>query len=408
MMRDSSGGDFAATVIPITRSLIFWECTEVRRWLEALQFGAQTLSAVFEKRVSGANLISMINSDRLGELGITRLTRAQLLWNLKAHRRRIDKGDQKAGTAVDPTVFLGVEERLKELEQGGGEGGGNASYRPYSDNPDSASQQLMVRAMPSPKRVGGGLPVQSEGAGGSGGDILDLMSMDIGGDGTGSSPERAPEDGSSANEGDVFLAIEAAPQPAPAPAAAAAATAAGAGGGTATQAKKKNKNKSAGKKTFNLIDFDEEGEEDGGAGEEGEGGDAEEEEEEEVAYSEGAMGPEATVFEVVFPPGHTPNILLEESQPGNKLTVKSFPKRADGSRGTAEADGKIEKGDFLLAVNSIRLEGLGFNDAIRVLTTQARLPAVTTVSPRAEAPEGSQSRDVVGERSQDRPFGRGC
>ncbi|CAN0236432.1 unnamed protein product, partial [Ectocarpus sp. 4 AP-2014] len=136
MMRDSSGGDFAATVIPITRSLIFWECTEVRRWLEALQFDAQTLSAVFEKRVSGANLISMINSDRLGELGITRLTRAQLLWNLK---RRIDKGDQKAGTAVDPTVFLGVEERLEELEQGGGGGGGNPSYRPYSDNPDSAS-----------------------------------------------------------------------------------------------------------------------------------------------------------------------------------------------------------------------------------------------------------------------------
>lgn len=41
MMRDSSGGDFAATIIPITRSLIFWECTEVRRWLEALQFDAQ-------------------------------------------------------------------------------------------------------------------------------------------------------------------------------------------------------------------------------------------------------------------------------------------------------------------------------------------------------------------------------
>ncbi|CAN0573628.1 unnamed protein product, partial [Ectocarpus sp. 12 AP-2014] len=97
-------------------------------------------------------------------------------------------------------------------------------------------------------------------AGGGGGDILDLMSMDIGGDGVGaegSSPERAPEDGSSANEGDAFLAIEAAPQSAPAPAAAAAA--AGAGGGAATQAKKKNKKKSAGKKTFNLIDLDEEG-----------------------------------------------------------------------------------------------------------------------------------------------------
>lgn len=38
-----------------------------------------------------------------------------------------------------------------------------------------------------------------------------------------------------------------------------------------------------------------------------------------VEYSEGDRGPEATVFEVVFPPGRTPNILLEESQPGNKV-----------------------------------------------------------------------------------------
>lgn len=58
-----------------------------------------------------------------------------------------------------------------------------------------------------------------------------------------------------------------------------------------------------------------------------------------------------------------------------QLAVKSFPKKSDGSKGTAEAEGKIERGDFLLAVNSIRLEGLAFNDAIRVLTTQVRAKA---------------------------------
>lgn len=41
MMRDSSGGDPAVSVIPITRSLIFWESSEVCRWLEALQFDGQ-------------------------------------------------------------------------------------------------------------------------------------------------------------------------------------------------------------------------------------------------------------------------------------------------------------------------------------------------------------------------------
>jgi len=41
MMRDSSGGDYAATVIPITRSMIFWEPSEVCKWLEHLEFDAQ-------------------------------------------------------------------------------------------------------------------------------------------------------------------------------------------------------------------------------------------------------------------------------------------------------------------------------------------------------------------------------
>ena len=52
------------------------------------------------------------------------------------------------------------------------------------------------------------------------------------------------------------------------------------------------------------------------------------------------------------------------------MKVKSFPKMADGSKGNAERGGRIEKGDFLVAVNSIRLEGLIFNEAIQVLTSQ--------------------------------------
>ncbi|CAM9806022.1 unnamed protein product [Scytosiphon promiscuus] len=377
MMRDSSGGDPAVSVIPITRSLIFWESSEVCRWLEALQFDGKTVNEVYAKRVTGATLISMVNTDRLAELGITRLKRAQLLWNLE---RRINKGDQKAGTAVDPTVFLGIEERLSELQQhqegDGGRGGIGGQRTPYSDNPGSSSSSpkpQMVRAMPSPKRVagtdgagdgrggGGGLPTK----GGGGSELLDLMSMDIGGGGVeSSSPERAPEGGASGggvSEETSFLAIEAAPRsedaPPPAPPA-------------GTEPKKKKKGKSSkGRKTFNLIDFDDEE----GSGGDGEGDEEEEEEDsevEKVAFSDAGAGPEATVFEVVFPPGQTPNILLEESQPGHKLAVKSFPRKTDGSRGCAESTGKIEKGDFLVAVNSIRLEGLGFNDAIRVLTAQ--------------------------------------
>lgn len=41
MMRGSSGGDFSLTVIPITRSMIFWEASEVCKWLEHLSFDQQ-------------------------------------------------------------------------------------------------------------------------------------------------------------------------------------------------------------------------------------------------------------------------------------------------------------------------------------------------------------------------------
>lgn len=53
-----------------------------------------------------------------------------------------------------------------------------------------------------------------------------------------------------------------------------------------------------------------------------------------------------------------------------QLAVKSFPRKRDGNKGSAELCGRIEKGDFLVAVNSIRLEGFAFQDAIRVLTSQ--------------------------------------
>lgn len=52
------------------------------------------------------------------------------------------------------------------------------------------------------------------------------------------------------------------------------------------------------------------------------------------------------------------------------MKVKSFPKKSDGSKGNAERGGRIEKGDFLVAVNSIRLEGFPFNEAIQILTMQ--------------------------------------
>ncbi|CAN0105490.1 unnamed protein product, partial [Discosporangium mesarthrocarpum] len=58
------------------------------------------------------------------------------------------------------------------------------------------------------------------------------------------------------------------------------------------------------------------------------------------------------------------------STPSVQLLVKSFPRRQDGSKGSAEQSGRIERGDFLVAVNNIRLEGFAFQDAIRVLTTQ--------------------------------------
>lgn len=33
--------DYAVTIIPIKRSVVFWEASEVRRWFEALQFDSQ-------------------------------------------------------------------------------------------------------------------------------------------------------------------------------------------------------------------------------------------------------------------------------------------------------------------------------------------------------------------------------
>lgn len=91
-------------------------------------------------------------------------------------QRRIGKGDEKAGTAVDPRVFLGVEERLAELQQTG-----QHQHEPYSDDSNRA------RAMPVPRGTGiesgkgGGIPTKAGDRDAEGGELLDFMSMDIGG-----------------------------------------------------------------------------------------------------------------------------------------------------------------------------------------------------------------------------------
>jgi hypothetical protein len=82
--------------------------------------------------------------------------------------------------------------------------------------------------------------------------------------------------------------------------------------------------------------------------------------------------PTALVYEVRFERDEPPNVLLQEHQPGNRLVVKSFPRRADGGIGAAEASGKIEKGDFVTAVNGVNLDGFPFQDAIRLLTERHR------------------------------------
>lgn len=114
-----------------------------------------------------------------------------------ARQRRIASGDQKAGTAVDPKVFVEVSEHIAELK-------GRGSYRAYRDDQDAASESLInsasnstARPTPMPKYVsategrpecssarGGGVPSPGQGdragASGAGQELLDLMSMDMG------------------------------------------------------------------------------------------------------------------------------------------------------------------------------------------------------------------------------------
>lgn len=92
-----------------------------------------------------------------------------------AKQERIKMGDQKASTALEPNVFEGVSERMAEMRQ---QPGGMRS-QPYRDDPNSVSG--------TEKRVsitrGGGVPSsgEAEGAGKTpgGGDLLDLISMDM-------------------------------------------------------------------------------------------------------------------------------------------------------------------------------------------------------------------------------------
>lgn len=43
----------------------------------------QTVELARKKLVNGMTLISMVNTDRLGEIGITKMKRTQLLWTLE-------------------------------------------------------------------------------------------------------------------------------------------------------------------------------------------------------------------------------------------------------------------------------------------------------------------------------------
>lgn len=97
-------------------------------------------------------------------------------------QRRINKGDQKAGMAVDPRVFLGVAERLAELRERG-------EYQRYRD--DKTPPSSTARAMPIPRGEvagagrGGGVPSTRAAGGGEGEELVDFMSMDISGGGAG-------------------------------------------------------------------------------------------------------------------------------------------------------------------------------------------------------------------------------
>lgn len=66
MMRDSSGGDFTVTVVPVTRSMIFWEASEVCKWLEALQLGAQVWVRLGERERSICTAVAVRESMHLG------------------------------------------------------------------------------------------------------------------------------------------------------------------------------------------------------------------------------------------------------------------------------------------------------------------------------------------------------
>jgi hypothetical protein len=125
---------------------------------------------------------------------------------------------------------------------------------------------------------------------------------------------------------------------------------------------------------INLIDFGDDAEDDdtNETGDDSDNNDDDNDVEEQPPIDMTGPVPTALVYEVRFERDEPPNVLLQEHQPGNRLVVKSFPKRADGTTGAAEASGKIEKGDFVTAVNGVNLDGFPFQDAIRLLTERHR------------------------------------
>jgi hypothetical protein len=126
------------------------------------------------------------------------------------------------------------------------------------------------------------------------------------------------------------------------------------------------------KVTINLIDFGDDAEDDDTNEIDDNSDNDDNDEQEQPPIDMTGPVPTALVYEVRFERDEPPNVLLQEHQPGNRLVVKSFPKRADGTIGAAEASGNIEKGDFVTAVNGVNLDGFPFQDAIRLLTERHR------------------------------------
>lgn len=296
-------------------SIVFWEAEDVALWFQAMAFDNSVVGEVRRQGVSGMELISLINSGTLENIGLnSKLKRQQMLWNLE---KRIKRGDYKAGTAVDPRVFNSNDQ------------GNELPPPPY--NVGSPHNNNMQSTKPT--------NTNTSNNGGSTGDLL-LLSFDD--EEPASTTPSANILTRSNNTLDNNLLLS------------------------------NTTNGNNGYSGGNHLAP-------GGIGTDGRTGSigelgaiaaveaAQAAEERERGTAGGGY-----VYEVTFHDEEPPNILLEEFQPGNRLAVKSFPQKRDGSAGAAERDGRIQKGDFVTAVNGVNLSGFSFGDAIRLLSSNGR------------------------------------